>query len=147
MTSVSTLPKISRRIGARSSVNTSVTSVEIATTVSTSWRPVSTASSRSLRPRYWAQMIVPPVAMAAKTLIISTLMASTSDTAEIAAEPALDTIIVSAVPISELSSCSIISGISRLQICRFVNNGAPGCTERAARRDLFVSKAVYLCLS
>ena len=88
-------------------------------------------------------MIVPPVAMAAKTLISSTLIASTSDTAEIAAEPALDTIIVSTVPISELSSCSIISGISSAQICRFVNIGACGC---AGLMISFFFKDMYLCI-
>ncbi len=39
------------------------------------------------------------------------LMESTSDTAEMAAEPTLLTIIVSIVPIREESSCSIMTGI------------------------------------
>ena len=51
----------------------------------------------------------------------NTLMESTSDTAEIAAEPTVATIMVSAVPISAVSTCSIISGMSSAHICFLVN--------------------------
>ncbi len=43
--------------------------------------------------------------------ITSTLMESTSETAEIAAEPTLLTIMLSAVPIREVRNCSATSGI------------------------------------
>ena len=90
-------------------------------TVITSWPPARLASSFFCAPRYWAHTIVPPVAMAENTWIISTLMASTSETAEMAADPALLTIMVSTEPIMAVSTCSAISGISRLQICFLVN--------------------------
>ena len=63
-------------------------------------------------PRYWEQRIVPPVAIAAKIWMNSVLMASTRDTAEIAALPTRDTIMVSIIPISELRSCSAMRGQS-----------------------------------
>ena len=43
------------------------------------------------------------------------LMESTSETAEIAAEPTLLTIIVSTVPIREESNCSMMIGIKSLR--------------------------------
>ena len=46
-------------------------------------------------PRYWAQMIAPPVAMATNTLMIKMFNESTRETAEMAAEPMLVTIMVS----------------------------------------------------
>ena len=49
------------------------------------------------------------------------LMESTNDTAEIAAEPTLLTIMVSAVPMIEFNNCSSTTGISRFRIMRFVN--------------------------
>ena len=51
------------------------------------------------------------------------LMESTRETAEMAAEPALLTIMVSAAPISAFSTCSIISGMMSAQTCFFVNIG------------------------
>ena len=63
-----------------------------------------------LLPRYWEQRIAPPAASAESAWITKTLMESTRDTAEIAADPTLLTIIVSAVPIREESSCSTMIG-------------------------------------
>ena len=51
----------------------------------------------------------------------STLIESTNDTAEIAAEPTLLTIMVSAVPMIEFNNCSSTTGIRRLQIMRLEN--------------------------
>ena len=48
-------------------------------------------------------------------------MESTSETAEIAADPTLLTIIVSAVPIMEFSNCSNTTGTNKAQIIRFEN--------------------------
>lgn len=42
-----------------------------------------------LDPKYWAQMMAPPVAMAANILMIKIFNESTRETAEIAAEPML----------------------------------------------------------
>ena len=66
-------------------------------------------------------MMVPPAASAANTWITSTLIESTSDTAEIAADPTLLTIIVSAVPIIEFNNCSRTTGIRIPAIILFEN--------------------------
>jgi hypothetical protein len=95
--------------------------VDIANMDKTSCLPAAFARSILCLPIYWEHTIAPPVARAENILRISVLIESTSDTAEIAAEPTLLTIIVSAVPIRELSICSIIRGMSRAQSCFFVN--------------------------
>ena len=59
-------------------------------------------------------MTVPPAASAAKTWIIRVLMESVSETAEIAALPRLEIIIVSAMPMRAFRNCSTMMGISRL---------------------------------
>ena len=60
-------------------------------------------------------MMVPPVASAAKTCITKTLMESVSETAEIAALPTRDTMTESAIPMKDVSNCSIITGINNFQ--------------------------------
>ena len=65
--------------------------------------------------------MVPPAASAANTWITSTLIESTNDTAEIAADPTLLTIIVSAVPIREFRICSTTTGTSNAHSCLLVN--------------------------
>ena len=60
-------------------------------------------------------MIAPPAASAENAWITSTLMESTNDTADIAADPTLLTIMVSTVPIKEFNTCSKMTGISRLR--------------------------------
>ena len=65
-------------------------------------------------PRYWLVTTAPPVASAAKTVMISWLIISTSDTPEMAASPAEETIMVSAMPTSTSRACSMISGHSRV---------------------------------
>ena len=76
-------------------------------------------------PIYWEQIMHPPAASAAKAWITSIFMASTRETADMAAGPTLLTITVSTVPIRELRTCSMIRGSSRafnaalLNICLF----------------------------
>ena len=55
--------------------------------------------------------MAPPAARAESAWITSTFMESTRDTAEMAAEPTLLTIMVSTVPIRQLKSCSTIMGM------------------------------------
>ena len=59
-------------------------------------------------------------ASAENAWITNTLMESTRDTADIAAEPTLLTIMVSTVPIREFSTCSKITGINRVRSILFV---------------------------
>ena len=58
--------------------------------------------------------MVPPAASAENAWINNTLMESTRETAEIAADPTLLTIMVSAVPIKEFNSCSRMTGTRML---------------------------------
>ncbi len=62
---------------------------------------------------YWAQTIAPPAANAENAWITNILIESTSDTAEIAADPTLLTIIVSAVPMMEFNNCSSMIGTKK----------------------------------
>ena len=66
-------------------------------------------------------MTVPPVAKAAKRLIIRVFIVSTSETPETAASPFGEIIIVSKSPIEIVRNCSIMSGIKSLIIC-FLEN-------------------------
>ena len=67
-----------------------------------------------LYPKYWAQMMATPVAMAANILMIKIFNESTRETAEIAAEPMLVTIMVSTDPINAVKTCSNINGTMSL---------------------------------
>ena len=71
-------------------------------------------------PKYWAQMMAPPVAMAANILMIKIFNESTRETAEIAAEPMLVTIMVSTDPINAVKTYSNINGINNLFNCSLV---------------------------
>ena len=71
-------------------------------------------------PRYCEQRIAPPAASAESACMTRILIESTSETAEIAAEPTLLTIIVSTVPIREANSCSIIIGTKSFRSLVFV---------------------------
>ena len=75
-----------------------------------SWSADWQALSFRFCPRYWEATTAPPVATAAKILMISTLIMSTKETPEVAASPALDTIIVSTIPTETASICSMING-------------------------------------
>jgi len=72
-------------------------------------------------PIYCEQTIAPPAASAENACITRILIESTSDTAEIAADPILLTIIVSAVPIIEFNNCSRTTGIRIPAIILFEN--------------------------
>ena len=70
---------------------------------------------------YCEQTIEPPAASAEKAWISRILMESTRDTADIATGPTLLIISVSAIPIRQFKSCSIISGISNARIWALLN--------------------------
>ena len=73
-----------------------------------------------LDPKYWAQIMAPPVAMAANILMIKIFNESTRETAKMAAEPMLVTIMVSTEPIHAVKTCSNINGINNLFNCSLV---------------------------
>ena len=73
-----------------------------------------------LDPKYWAQMMVPPVAMAVNILMIKIFNESTRETAKIAVEPILVTIMVSTDPINAVKTYSNINGINNLFNCSLV---------------------------
>lgn len=73
-----------------------------------------------LDPKYWAQMMAPPVAMAANILMIKIFNESTRETAKIAAEPIWVTIMVSTDLINAVKTCSNINGIKSLLNCFLV---------------------------
>ena len=73
-----------------------------------------------LYPKYWAQMMAPSVAMAANILMIKIFNESTRETAKMAAEPMLVTIMVSTDPINAVKTYSNINGINNLFNCSLV---------------------------
>ena len=73
--------------------------------------------------------MAPPVPRAVNRKRISLLMESTRETPEMAAEPTLDTIMVSTVPTSEVSTCSMISGINSRRSIRLENTPIPPSLE------------------
>ena len=86
-----------------------------------SWLADSLAFSLSSCPRYWEATTAPPVDTAANTLIIRLLIMSTKDTPDVAASPALETIMVSAMPTVTARICSTIRGAIRRIRSRLVN--------------------------
>ena len=64
--------------------------------------------------------MAPPVAMAANTLMIKMSYESTRETAEMAVEPMLVTIMVSTDPINSVKTWSNINGIKSLLNCSLV---------------------------
>ena len=89
--------------------------------INSTCRADSFARSLFLCPMYWAQTIAPPAANAENAWITNILIESTSDTAEIAADPTLLTIIVSAVPMMEFNNCSSMIGTKRARIILLLN--------------------------
>src|SRR5699024_3331368 len=73
-------------------------------------------------PRYCAATTAPPVAMAEKSWVSSTLMLSTSEIALTALSDTVLTITVSAMPINSARNCSITSGIISLRRSRSENS-------------------------
>ena len=107
-------PKNSRSCTVRVSRQNAATAVPSRPLRATSCPALRAASSGFWAPRYWLVTTAPPVARAAKMVMISWLIISTSDTPEMAASPAEETIMVSAIPTSTLRACSMISGHSRV---------------------------------
>ena len=91
-----------------------VISIEIRVTEKINCFKAWLALSFWLDPKYWAQMMAPPVAMAANILMIKIFNESTRETAEMAAKPMLVTIMVSTDPINAVKTCSNINGINNL---------------------------------
>ena len=118
ITASSTWPKIRCSSGPRNIIQNIDNTVEIVSTLKVTCLAASLLDSRSPLPRYWEQIIAAP---APNTCMTSTLMESTSDTAEIAALPTLLTIMVSAIPIKEFKSCSTIIGRSSVRSCLLEN--------------------------
>lgn len=106
MTSASTDPKIKRSNGFWKIRQIRLITTEIAVIINSTCLADSFARFTFFCPIYCAQTIAPPAASAENAWITSTLIESTNDTAEIAADPTLLTIIVSAVPMMEFRSCS-----------------------------------------
>ena len=88
---------------------------------SSTCRAAWSAPSRSRRPRYWAQTMAPPVAIAVKRKITSLLMESTRETPDMEAEPILETIMVSTMPMRLVSTCSMIRGTMSFRRSRSEN--------------------------
>ena len=113
ITSASICPNTSRRIGRQKSSAAAITDTVLTASTVYSWAALLRAFSPSCRPRYWLPITAPPVASAARTWMISTLMLSTRLTLETAASPTPETIRVSAIPIVTLRICS--SSIGRIR--------------------------------
>ena len=121
ITAFSTCPKIRCSNGPRNTMQSTDNTVEIVSTLKVTCLAASLLDSLSPLPRYWEQIIAAPAPNAVNTCMTSTLMESTSDTAEIAALPTLLTIMVSAIPIKEFKSCSTIIGRSSVRSCLLEN--------------------------
>ena len=85
--------------------------VEITMDIQNACTAVRFAFLRSSAPRYWEITTVAPVATAINTLISRILIASTLLTPATLASPVLDTMMVSARPMVDASSCSMTMGI------------------------------------
>ena len=121
ITASSTWPKIRCSSGPRNIIQNIDNTVEIVSTLKVTCLAASLLDSLFPLPRYWEQIIAAPAPNAVNTCMTSTLMESTSDTAEIAALPTLLTIMVSAIPIKEFKSCSTIIGRSSVISCLLEN--------------------------
>ena len=120
ITFFSTDPKINVSNGLLNRMQGIVINMEIRVTEKINCFKAWLALSFWLDPKYWAQMMAPPVAMAANILMIKIFNESTRETAEIAAEPMLVTIMVSTDPINAVKTCSNINGINNFRNCSLV---------------------------
>ena len=100
ITLFSTDPKIRLNRGLLNRMQDKVIRIEIRVTEKINCFKAWLAFSFWLYPKYWVQMMAPPVAMAANILMIKIFNESTRETAKIAAEPILVTIMVSTDPIN-----------------------------------------------
>lgn len=110
MTVSSTVPNISRKSLSPPKMQNTVIKKEITNTVSTTCPAALLLSFLFPLPIYCEQIIVAPDAIAENICITRLLIESTSDTADIAALPTVETIIVSAIPIKEFKNCSMMIG-------------------------------------
>ena len=110
MTGGSTCPKSTPSSARLNSSTRTINATEMAETMYTSWLAERLAWSRCPAPMDWAQTTAPPVARAAKMLMMSTLIRSTSATEDTAASPAEETIMISAIPTMTARNCSMIRG-------------------------------------
>ena len=117
ITLFSTDPKINVSNGFLKRMQGIVINIEIRVTEKINCFKAWLAFSFWLYPKYWAQMMAPPVAMAANILMIKIFNESTRETAKMAAEPMLVTIMVSTEPIHAVKTCSNINGINNLFNC------------------------------
>ena len=76
------------------------------------------ADFSSFLPIYCPATTAPPVASAAKILMIRIIILSTSDTPDTAASPTFATIIESAIPTKTANNCSITKGPIRFASSR-----------------------------
>ena len=143
ITSSAMVPNSSRSIGARVSRQNTATPLPSRALKPTSCPALRAASSGFLAPRYWLVTTAPPVASAPNTVMMSMLIISTSDTPEMAASPAEETIIVSAIPTSTFSACSMISGQSSVSSWRLekIFSFCSGCI--AAIPSLLIKNSRY----
>ena len=127
MTSAVMVPKNSRS-SARQNTRHSAAMPTPATALSVTSCPALRAASLGFcAPRYWLVTTAPPVASAANTVMMSWLIISTSDTPEMAASPAEETMTVSAMPTNTLSACSMTSGHSSVTSWWLVKIGLVCC--------------------
>ena len=110
ITAGSISPNSSRMMGSPCQRQTPITASEISSVETMTCPAVSRAFFSFCAPRNCAATTAPPVANAAKMLMMSVLMLSTSETPLIAASPSEETITVSAMPTVMVSVCSMISG-------------------------------------
>ncbi len=133
-------------IGSRSARQTPITASEISSVETMTCPAVSRALFSRRAPRNCAATTAPPVAKAAKILMISVLMLSMSETPLITASPSDETITVSAMPTVMASVCSRISGRISLFSAAPSNSGvssAGGCRKRLRKRILSQSSFPY----
>ena len=118
------VPKNSRSSGVRSSRQKAATATPSSALRVTSCPALREASCGLRAPRNWLVTTAPPVASAAKTLMMRLLIISTSETPEMAASPTLETMTVSDMPTSAARVCSMTSGQSSRSRSRLANSGA-----------------------
>lgn len=110
MTEYSTVPNTSPKSFSPPKMQNAAIEREMTNTVSTTCPAALLLSFMFPLPIYCEQMIVAPDAIAANIWMTRLFMESTSDTADIASLPTVETIIVSTIPIREFKNCSIIIG-------------------------------------
>lgn len=112
MTESSTVPNTSPKSRSPPKRQSAAIESEITNTVNTTCSAALLLSFLFPLPIYCEQTIVAPDAIAENICMTRLLIESTSDTADIAALPTVETIIVSTIPIKEFKNCSMMIGKS-----------------------------------